>query len=306
MTHLSSRAALGLCLVVLAAGNVLAADPVVWRTDYAAARKEADQKNLPLLVVVGTEQCFYCKKLETVTFADKDTVSYLAGRFVALKLDANKDPEIAQGMRVTLYPTTVIAGSDGKIYAYLAGYQSPDQFLEHAKKAVALIPPAERVTAPSASLASRTKPESAHSVVAAPVKAVGPTDPPAVTQTAKEMLAGVKEAYRTEKYADCLDRVDALVGSHPGTAEADAAKVILASVTADPERLATAGDQLDERFAARYYAIGEAWGAKGRGKEAIAAFEKVLKLAPNGRWADLARSRLPKLYSEHPTIKAER
>src|SRR5262249_48613332 len=40
-----------------------AADPVNWRTDYNAARKEATEKGLPLFVVVGTDNCFYCRKL---------------------------------------------------------------------------------------------------------------------------------------------------------------------------------------------------------------------------------------------------
>ena len=33
-------------------GPAHAADPVAWRTDYVAARKEAAEKGLPLLVVV--------------------------------------------------------------------------------------------------------------------------------------------------------------------------------------------------------------------------------------------------------------
>ena len=41
-----------------------AADPVVWRNDYNSARKEASEKGLSLCVVIGTDNCFYCRKLE--------------------------------------------------------------------------------------------------------------------------------------------------------------------------------------------------------------------------------------------------
>ena len=87
-----------------------AADPLTWRTDYATARQEAEKANLPLLVVVGSDQCVYCRKQETVTFADRHVTEFAAGRFIPLKLDGNKEAEFARAMRVTVYPTTVIAG----------------------------------------------------------------------------------------------------------------------------------------------------------------------------------------------------
>jgi thioredoxin-like negative regulator of GroEL len=313
MFHLTPRAILGVCLAMMTldCGSSTAADPIVWRTEYAAARKEAEQKNLPLLIVVGTEQCFYCRKLETTTFADPEVVPFVAGGFVSLKIDANKDPEFARAMRVTLYPTTMIAGPDGKIFAYLAGYQSSEQFQSNSKKALALIPPPAKPLDTQATLTAQTRPETKVDILAGAVKATGPADPmtrpqPQVPTTAKDLLSGVKLAFREEKFADCLDRADVLMSAYPGSSEADDAAGVVAAVHADAERLAIASDQSDERFAGRYYAIGESLAAKGRGKEAIQAFEKVQRLTPNGRWADLARSKLPGLYKQFPTIKAER
>lgn len=297
-----------MCLAVLTmtTGTVLASDPITWRTEYAAARKEAEQKNLPLLVVVGTEQCLYCRKLESVTFTDKEVVALVAGGFIPLKVDANKDPEFARSMRVTLYPTTVIAAPDGKIYAYLSGFQSADQFRDSAKKALALIPPDVKSAEPTATLTTRLRTEPTTGLVSAPVKATGPTDPIPGSPTAKDLLAGVKAAFRDERWVDCLDRTDVLAGSYPGTPETEAAAGMVAAIHADAERLAIVSEQTDERFAARYYSLGEAWAAKGRGREAVSAYERVLKFAPNGKYAELVRAKLPKLYAEYPTIKAER
>src|SRR5580700_2732043 len=64
-----------------------AADPVVWRTDYNSARKEAADKGLPLFVVVGTENCFYCKKLEAGPCRDAAVANLLASNFIPLKID---------------------------------------------------------------------------------------------------------------------------------------------------------------------------------------------------------------------------
>jgi uncharacterized protein YyaL (SSP411 family) len=80
MLHPLRRTASVFALLLATTGGVLAADPVQWRTDYPSARKEAEEKKLPLLVVVGTDQCVYCRKMEATTFADKDVLAQLAGK----------------------------------------------------------------------------------------------------------------------------------------------------------------------------------------------------------------------------------
>lgn len=303
MTHPTPRAAFVLCLFTL--GAATAADPPLWRTDYAIARKEAEKANLPLLVVVGTDQCVYCRKQESVTFADRQVTEYMAGRFIPLKLDANKEPEFARAMRVTVYPTTVIAGPDGKVYAYLAGYQAPDQFLELSKKAVALLPPAEKPAERTATVASLAKPESKQPAPAA-VKAVGPAEALKGASGAKELLANVKALHTADRFAESLELADVLLAQYPSTPEAEEAANVAFAIKADPDKLAATVDQQDERTVARYVALADAWAAKGRGREAIALYEKAVKLAPGARSADVARVRLQKLYAEYPIIRAER
>lgn len=109
-------------------------DPIQWRTNYDAARKEATEKNLPLFVEVQTEQCVYCRKMEASTFVDPGVVSMANSNFIPLRIDANKDRELAQALRVQLYPTIVIAGPDGKIHSFLQGYLSADQIRDPMKR----------------------------------------------------------------------------------------------------------------------------------------------------------------------------
>ena len=74
-----------------------AVPPLVWRTDYNAARKEAQEKGLPLIVVIGTNDCFYCRKLEAGPLKDAGITNMLAGGFIPLKLDASRTPGNRQG-----------------------------------------------------------------------------------------------------------------------------------------------------------------------------------------------------------------
>jgi thioredoxin-related protein len=266
-------------LLLATATGALAAEPVVWRTDYTSARKEAEEKKLPILVVVGTDQCVYCRKLEASTFADKDVLAMLAGKVVLLKVDANKDPEFARAMRVTIYPTTVIAGTDGKVFAYLAGYVSPEQFREHAAKSFDLIVAAEL----------KEKPKN-DAVLTARVKPDPKADPPA--EALKVSIDEVKAALKAERIAEAMERATAVAVSYPNTPAGEQAVGILAAIKADPAKLARAAEQLDEKLAAGYFAIAEAFEQKGKVKEALTYFEKVIVAAPGSTHAERAKVRV--------------
>jgi hypothetical protein len=121
-----------------------AAPPVAWWTDYNSARKEAQEKGLPLMVVIGTEDCFYCRKLEAGPLKDPGITKLLAGGYVALKLDATRAPELAKALKVQMYPTMVLAAPDGKIHAFIEGYLDAERLGEQLKRAAPPAPPSPR------------------------------------------------------------------------------------------------------------------------------------------------------------------
>src|SRR6266478_6170365 len=86
---------------------------VEWRQDYNAARREASEKGKPLVIDFGTENCFYCKKLDSTTFRDPAVVGLMNERFIPLKIDANREAPLAEALHVERYPTIVLAGPDG-------------------------------------------------------------------------------------------------------------------------------------------------------------------------------------------------
>ncbi|HEY2911254.1 MAG TPA: thioredoxin fold domain-containing protein, partial [Gemmataceae bacterium] len=138
ISHRASSPLLVLVLACISATSAIAAPPAFsWRTDYNAARKEAQEKSLPLLVVVGTEDCFYCRKLEANTFRDAAIRAQIAGNFIPLKIDANREPTLAKALKVQVYPTLVLAGHDGKIHNFIEGYLEAERLSEHMKRAVA-------------------------------------------------------------------------------------------------------------------------------------------------------------------------
>ena len=271
---------------LLGASPVAASDPIPWRTDYPAARKEAETKKLPLLVVIGSQDCVYCRKLESHTFTDPGIVALVNAKFIPLKIDATKEPEFAKAMKVTVYPTSAIAGHDGKIYGFLSGYLPPDQFAENTTKALLSMP----VLAPT-SIA----------------KAPAPAKPAAIArvQSAREMLDLAKDAFHTDRLGECLEWCERIQADFADDIEAKDARLLAAKLKADPEKFLLAAEQLDARNAATYFAIGETWIQKGKPKEAAVCFDKVIKLAPNSKWAEAAGLKLTLLIRESTEPKGK-
>jgi thioredoxin-related protein len=123
--------------VLAASARPAFAQQVQWRTDYNTARKEATEKGRPLLIDFGTENCFWCKKLDLSTFRDPAVVALLNEQFVALKVDAEREAILTQTLRIQQYPTLVLAGPDGKIIGVLEGYQEAPRLAEQLGKVVA-------------------------------------------------------------------------------------------------------------------------------------------------------------------------
>ncbi len=115
------------------------AQEVRWRYDYNAARQEAQQKDLPLILDFGTENCYWCRRLDASTFRDPTIVAILNERFVPLKIKAEHDPGLTQALHIESFPTLILAASDGKILGTVEGYLEAGRLNEHLQRALASV-----------------------------------------------------------------------------------------------------------------------------------------------------------------------
>lgn len=110
------------------------ATEVQWRHEYNAARKEAETKGLPILLDFYTDNCVYCDKMDNTTYRDPKVLALLNGRFIPLKIDANRDRKLAEMLGIAQFPTMLLAGADGKIVDTMIGYMEVPQFLEKLQR----------------------------------------------------------------------------------------------------------------------------------------------------------------------------
>jgi thioredoxin-like negative regulator of GroEL len=124
-----------LCPLVLGVARA----EVSWRTDYNKARQEASSKGVPMFIDIGTENCFWCKQLDTRTFKDPAIIALLNERFVPLKVDAERLPFLVQALRIQSYPTLVLSNPEGKIVDFQEGFLEAGPLKERLVKVLAAV-----------------------------------------------------------------------------------------------------------------------------------------------------------------------
>lgn len=349
---------------------------VAWRSDYNAARKEAADRGLPLLIVVGTDDCFYCRKLDATTFRNPAVAQLAANGFVPLKVNASQDVTLSKALRVNVYPTTVLAGADGKIHAFIEGYLEPDRYAEHMRRASTLSATADWMArdfheagkaasagdypravsllrgvvkdagerpvgvkarevlagieqqaagrlAKARDLETRGATPEAMDELAGLMKTfsgtqaaadaagmlAGLADRPETrdnqrARLSRDLLATARDDFRAGRYHDCLQRCDQLTASFADRPEARDAGALAADVRDNPERLAAACEQMNEKTAAMYLTLAESWQRRGNAREAAACLDRVTKLVPGTRQAEQAQTRLAAIQGRDPATTA--
>jgi thiol:disulfide interchange protein len=138
-------------VLVLAAGVVLAAKPkpkpkpapkptaIVWLTDFKAASDQAAKSKKPMMIDFYTDWCGWCKKLDSDTYTDSAVID-LSTKFVCVKVNADKFPDIAKSYKIEGYPTIVFTDSSAAEIHRQVGYQGPKEFAQTMKDALGKLP----------------------------------------------------------------------------------------------------------------------------------------------------------------------
>jgi thioredoxin-like negative regulator of GroEL len=154
------RTAVPVIVILVSTTTPVTAQEVRWRHDYSAARREATETGRPLLLDFGTEACVWCRKLDATTFRDPKVVKLLNEQFIAVKIDANREPKLTAALGVDSFPTLVLASASGKVIDRHVGYADVSQLTSLLSKAPAPVRPAAVATAtggPSAEAAKGSK-----------------------------------------------------------------------------------------------------------------------------------------------------
>ncbi len=120
-----------ICALSMAVPAPMAEGPFQEMTfDQALAAAKKDGKIV--MIDFFTTWCQPCKRLDKVTWADAGVQKWLGEKTVPLKMDAEKEVELAKRFGVDSYPTMAFVKSDGTKIDSINGFKEPDEFLRLA------------------------------------------------------------------------------------------------------------------------------------------------------------------------------
>ncbi len=88
---------------------------VEWLTWSAAAFARARSERRPVLLFIGAPWCAASREMTRTTYQDPAVVALIRDRFVPIRVDADRRPDIAERYTLDGYPTTAFLDANGAI-----------------------------------------------------------------------------------------------------------------------------------------------------------------------------------------------
>lgn len=217
---------------------IASAADISWESDLRAARDRAERENKLLLLHFYSDQCKWCDRLEAGAFRDPSVVEAIAKNYVAVKIHAGQNPNVARTFRITGYPTDVIVTPQGAALSHRISPQAANVYVEMLADNAATLqstPPAGPAAEATAVAAASTAPAQ-QAAQAAPADAPSATGNP-LPAGSPVTAAAAPPANAPAPPATAVAAVPAVATPDPTASAAPTPGANLASATLSPSEL---------------------------------------------------------------------
>jgi thiol:disulfide interchange protein len=104
---------------------------------FDAAAQAATAEGKLVFIDFFTTWCEPCKRLDATTWSDPAVARLLGEKTVPLKLDAEKERDLATRFKIEAYPTLLLLKPDGTEVDRLIGFREAPKFIEEFTAALA-------------------------------------------------------------------------------------------------------------------------------------------------------------------------
>jgi thiol:disulfide interchange protein len=104
---------------------------IAWTKQVDKGLQQAKDEHKYVLADVYTDWCGWCKRLDQQTFSNEGVSSYLSGKFVCIKVNAEDRGEgtkLAQKYKVSGFPCALVFDQQGKYIGKIVGFLPPEEY----------------------------------------------------------------------------------------------------------------------------------------------------------------------------------
>ncbi len=100
---------------------------------YDTGIKMIKEQNKKGFLHFYTDWCTYCKIVNKQTFVDSKIIDYLNNNFVSIRVNADKQKDVAKKYGVSRFPSTWFIAEDSTSLSNQPGFIKPDMLLDMLK-----------------------------------------------------------------------------------------------------------------------------------------------------------------------------
>jgi thiol:disulfide interchange protein len=112
------------------ATGAVADTPISWQKDLPSALAAARATHRPVLVDFGASWCPPCVAMKRDVWPDREVARLVTKSYVALSVDVDRSPELADRYSVSAIPAVLVLDSDGRVLRRSDGYLPRDGVLQ--------------------------------------------------------------------------------------------------------------------------------------------------------------------------------
>lgn len=98
-----------------------------WNSSFAEAQAKAKKESKPMLLIITTEQCRWCRKLEATTLEDDTIISTINSKFSAVHVTRDKSV-YPKNLTAKMVPMSYFLDPNGKILYSMPGYWPTEDY----------------------------------------------------------------------------------------------------------------------------------------------------------------------------------
>lgn len=129
---LGATAIIAVAIFFMGHQTIHAESSVHWK-DHETAPDQSKASGKPLIIHFYADWCSWCKKMDKNTFSEESVASYINDKFIATRINTEKNSDIAAAFRVRGLPDTWFFTSEGESITHFPGFMPAEQFLSLLK-----------------------------------------------------------------------------------------------------------------------------------------------------------------------------
>jgi protein disulfide-isomerase len=94
---------------------------IAWNDTFAEAQTKAKKESKPMMVLITSEQCRWCRKLEATTLSDETVISKINTKFIPVHVTRDKSA-YPKTLTAKMVPMSYFLDGEGKVLYSIPGY----------------------------------------------------------------------------------------------------------------------------------------------------------------------------------------